>query len=436
MDALTKTKTTSQSLGIVWQVALAVTILLAAFGVHKTLAWQETTTLPSLVQRSIPLKEDEMNLVRNAWHYFQKNRLPNGLVSSAASFPSTNMWDVGSQFAGMVAAREVGLLSSAEFDKWMGQALASLAQLPLYRGELPNKAYNAATLTPINYGQLEKREEIGFLALDLGRLVRWLDIVAARYPQHAAASRAVTDRWKRDRLVSNGQLMSTDARNGKETWSQEGRLGYEQYAAYGLSKIKVSAPKALDPKAETTEVKVYDVSLPVDKRDTHNSEAHNYVTSEPYVLDGLESGFKALPVDFAGRLLQAQQRRYQATKQLTAWSEENLDKAPWFVYNSIFVDGQPWKTIDESGKDSAALRGSSVKAAVGWHVLFRTAYTERLYKGMRWLADPNQAVFAGFYEETQQPNRAITVNTNGIILEGLLYSKVGRPLEVWAHEKH
>jgi hypothetical protein len=205
--------------------------------------------------------------------------------------------------------------------------------------------------------------------------VRWLDIVAARYPQHAAASQAVTARWKRDRLVSNGQLMSTDARNGKETWTQEGRLGYEQYAAYGLSKINVSAPKALDPKAETTEVKVYGVSLPVDKRDTRSSQAHNYVTSEPYVLDGLESGFKALPVDFAGRVLQAQQRRYLATKQLTAWSEENL-------------------------------------------------------------ADPNQAVFAGFYEETQQPNRAITVNTNGIILEGLLYSKVGRPLEVWAHEKH
>jgi hypothetical protein len=436
MDGHITTKTTSQSLGIVWQIALAVAILLAAFGVNQALAWRETTTLPSLVQRSIPLKEDEMQLARNAWHYFQKNRLPNGLVSSAASFPATTMWDVGSQFAGMVAAREVDLLPPDEFDTWMEQTLDSLAQLPLYRGELPNKAYNAATLTPINYGQLEKREEIGFSALDLGRLVRWLDIIAARYPQHAAASRAVTDRWKRDRLVSNGQLMSTDARNGKETWSQEGRLGYEQYAAYGLSKIKVSAPKALDPKAETTEVKVYDVSLPVDKRDTHNSEAHNYVTSEPYVLDGLESGFKALPVDFAGRVLQAQQRRYLATKQLTAWSEENLDKAPWFVYNSIFVDGQPWKTIDESGKDAAALWGSSVKAAVGWHVLFRTVYTEKLYKGMRWLADPNQAVFAGFYEETQQPNRAITVNTNGIILEALLYSKVGHPLEVWAHEKH
>jgi hypothetical protein len=436
MDTDINSKTAFQRPGIVWQVALSVAILLAALGVNQALAWRETTILPKPVGRSIPLKGDEMQLARNAWRYFQKNRLPNGLVSSAASFPATTMWDVGSQFAGMVAARELGLLSSAEFDKWMGQALASLAQLPLYRDELPNKAYNAATLIPVNYGQLEKRQEIGYSALDLGRLVRWLDIVAARYPQHAAASQAVTARWKLKRLVSNGQLMGTDARQGKESWNQEGRLGYEQYAAYGLSKINVSAPKALDPKAETTEVKVFGVSVPVDKRDKHDSVAHNYVTSEPYVLDGLESGFKALPVDFAGRVLQVQQRRYQATKQLTAWSEDNLDKAPWFVYNCIFVDGQPWKTIDESGKDAAAFRGSSVKAAVGWHVLFRTVYTEKLYKGTRWLADPNQGVFAGFYEQTQQPNRALTLNTNGIVLEALLYSKVGRPLEVWAHEKH
>ena len=27
-------------------------------------------------------------------------------------------------------------------------------------------------------------------------------------------------------------------------------------------------------------------------------------------------------------------------------------------------------------------------------------------------------------------------NLSGIILEALLYSKVGRSLEVWAHEKH
>ncbi len=45
----------------------------------------------------------------------------------------------------------------------------------------------------------------------------------------------------------------------------------------------------------------------------------------------MESGFQALPAEYAARLLQAQQRRYQATNQLTAWSEDNLDRAPDLV---------------------------------------------------------------------------------------------------------
>jgi len=52
------------------------------------------------------------------------------------------------------------------------------------------------------------------------------------------------------------------------------------------------------------------------------------------------------------------------------------------------------------------------------------------------VGDVLTAITAIAGEETQQPNRAITLNTNGIILEALLDSKVGRPLEVWAHEQH
>ncbi|HYW19843.1 MAG TPA: DUF3131 domain-containing protein [Nodularia sp. (in: cyanobacteria)] len=414
------------------QAIIAGAIALVGFGFHQALHWYETDILPTPVtsERLNRLSVEDINLARNAWRYFENNRLSTGLVSSAADFPATTMWDVGSQLAGMVAARELGLLSSEEFDKWMQEALAALTKLPLYRNELPNKAYNAKTLIPVNYGQLDKPQEIGFSALDLGRLVQWLDIVAARYPQHAAASRAVTARWNVERLVQNGQLMGTEARTGKETWNQEGRLGYEQYAAYALKKIGVVAAKALDPKAEAEFINVMGVEVPADKRTTY----HNYVTSEPYILDGLESGFKALPPEYAVKLLQAQQRRYQATNQLTAWSEDNLDREPWFVYNNIFVDGESWKTIDSSGKDAAAFRGSSIKAATGWHMLFRTRYTEKLYKGMRWLADPNRGVFAGFYEQTQEPNRALSVNTNGIVLEALLYRRVGKPLEVWASE--
>jgi hypothetical protein len=52
---------------------------------------------------------------------------------------------------------------------------------------------------------------------------------------------------------------------------------------------------------------------------------------------------------------------------------------------------------------------------------------------MRWLADPQQGVFAGFYEASQQPNRALTLNTNAIILEALLYNQTAQPIEAWAN---
>jgi Protein of unknown function (DUF3131) len=415
-----------------WSAILTVCILLSALVVHQLLLWQETKVLPTPVAHSIPLSGEDRQLARNAWRYFEANRLPTGLVSSAEKFPATTMWDVGSQLAGMTAARELKLLPAEEFDRWMSQTLDSLAKLPLYQKELPNKAYNAATLVPVNYGKLDRYQEIGFSALDLGRLARWLDIVAARYPQHAAAVKAITAQWTLTRLTANGQLMGTTVKDSKENWNQEGRLGYEQYGAYGLTKLSIQAKAALDPKAEMTTVKVMGVDVPVDKRTTY----HNYVTSEPYILDGLESGFKALPVEYAGRVLQAQQQRFLDTHQLTTWSEDNLDKAPWFVYNTVYVNGTPWKSIDASGKDASEFRGSSTKAAVGWHMLFRTRYTAKAYKGLRWLADPAKGVFAGYYEATQQPNRALTLNTNGIILESLLYNQAGKPLEVWAHEAH
>lgn len=425
-------QTTPPALSIRWQAALCLAIGLTGFGVHQGLTWQETSVLPILTQRTLPLDSEDRQLARNAWKYFETNRLKTGLVSSAADFPATTMWDAASQLAGMTAARELDLLPAAEFDRQMAQTLSSLAKIPLYQGELPNKAYNAETLQPVNYGKLDKPEEIGFSAIDLGRLALWLDIVAHRYPQHAQACREVTARWKLTRLASQGNLMGVHIQNGKEEWNQEGRLGYEQYAAYGMKKLGVVAKNALNPKAHERNVDVMGVQIPADTRTSY----HNYVTSEPYVLDGLETGFKALPAEYAGRVLQAQARRAEATGQFTAWSEDNLDREPWFVYNSIHVDGKNWQTLNPSGQDSNKFRTSSTKTAVSWQMLFRNRYTERNYKGLRWLADPDRGVFGGVYEETQEINRSLTLNTNGQILEALLYAHIGSiPIEDWAQGK-
>ena len=163
-------ETTPPSLNIRWQAALCLAIGLIGLGVERGLTWQETSVLPTPAQRPLPLDGEDRQLARNAWKYFETNRLKTGLVSSAAKFPATTMWDAASQLAGMTAARELDLLPAAEFDRQMTQTLDSLTKLPLYRGELPNKAYNAETLQPVNYGKLDKTEEIGFSAIDLGEI--------------------------------------------------------------------------------------------------------------------------------------------------------------------------------------------------------------------------------------------------------------------------
>ncbi|MEY3404434.1 MAG: hypothetical protein RLZZ86_4056, partial [Cyanobacteriota bacterium] len=44
----------------------------------------------------------------------------------------------------------------------------------------------------------------------------------------------------------------------------------------------------------------------------------------------------------------------------------------------------------------------------------------------------DQGWYNGFYESLNQPNKSLTANNNGVILESLLYKKVGKPLTVWA----
>jgi hypothetical protein len=381
-----------------------------------------------------PIKAEpaDMALARAATRYLTQNRSRSGLVSSVAGFPATTMWDVGSQLAGMVAARELGLLPAATFDPWMTQVLRQLGRLRLYRQELPNKAYNAETLLPVDYGALAPAKEIGFSAIDLSRLARWLDIVAKRYPAHARAAKAVTARWKTRRLVRDGALMGTEVRNGQESWNHEGRLGYEQYAAHGLAAIGLQAPRSQDAEAHVSWVEVSGVNVPADPRDFAASGAHNYVTSEPYVLDGLETGFRSLPVAYANAVLQAQEARHRQTGILTTWSEDQLDRAPHFVYNCLWVDGKAWVTLDAAGQPAPAMRGSGLKAAAGWHMLYRTPYTQQAYHALRGLLDPARGAFVGTYEAQPTPNKALSLNTNAIVLEALLYGHVGQPLETWA----
>jgi len=379
------------------------------------------------------LTPQEMEVARQAWQYFEANwNKETGLVNSVDKFASVTMWDQAAAIAALVSAKELGIVPEAEFKTKMSQMLKTLATMPLYKGELPNKVYNSKTLIPVNYGQLEKREEIGWSALDLGRLALWLKIVGSRYPELALQTEAVWKHWKVQRLTKDGQMYGTSVTKGKESYNQEGRLGYENYAAYGLKLWGLNVEKAENVQSKAAFVNLYGKGIPYDKRDYKTSGAHNYVLSEPYILDGIETGFQALPKAYADRILAAQEARYQATKQLTAVTEDNLDRAPYFVYSTLFVNGEPWATITDTGEKHNDLRFLSAKAAIGWHVLYNSPYTQQLFDFVQSNLKSEQGWYNGFYESLKQPNKSLTANNNGVILESLLYKKVGKPLTVWA----
>jgi hypothetical protein len=394
------------------------------------------TKTPYVASDAGELTPEEMAMARQAWQYFESNwNDATGLVNSADKFASVTMWDQAAAIAALVSAKELGMVPQADFEAKMSRMLKTLATMPLYKDELPNKVYNSKTLLPVGYGQLDKREEIGWSALDLGRLAIWLKIVGAKYPKLQSQTEAVWEHWKVARLTREGQMYGTAVIKGKEQLNQEGRLGYENYAAYGLKLWGLDVEKALDSQSNVAFVNLYGKGVPYDKRDAKTSGANNYVLSEPFILDGIETGFQSLPKAYADRVLAAQEARYQATKQLTAVTEDNLDRAPYFVYSTLFVNGQPWATITDKGEKHNNLRFLSAKAALGWHVLYNTPYTQQLFDFVQTNLKADKGWYNGFYESLKQPNKSLTANNNGVMLESLLYKKVGKPLTVWAGVK-
>lgn len=370
-----------------------------------------------------PLDEQEQAWARAAWRYFEINTRPEtGLADSVAGHRATTMWDTASHLLGVVAAGRLGLIDAVEVERRLESALASLARMPLFDDELPNKSYDTVTLAMTDYDGHPTPRGIGWSAIDVARLLVPFEAIAWSHPRLTPAVRAVLGRWRTDRMLRDGLMYGArvDA-DGRTQLVQEGRLGYEEYAARALALIGADALEALRYDDTIALVTIDGVGVPTDRRSPRDYGALDYVVSEPYVLGAVELGSEAPFAEMAARVYRAQVARHARTGVVTAVSEDHVDRAPYFVYNTVFAAGRPWNTITDTGADASALRSLSVKAALGWLVLYDTAYSGELRRALDGLWDPERGWYAGRYEETGEPNRALTANTNGIVLESLSY---------------
>jgi hypothetical protein len=394
-----------------------------------TLEWTaDSQTMPAPSE----LSQEELEFARIAWQYFEKNyQAKTGLVNSVDGYPASTMWDTGSYLMGIISAYKLGVISKPVFTERMKSALGALATLPLFDNELPNKSYNTLTKEMANYDNSSTPRGIGWSAIDIGRLFVPLNIIIWNYPDFAGDVRLVMERLRFRNVVRDGTLYGAVVDDSNRTkYPQEGRLGYEEYAAKSYTLMGADVSVALRQDDYLHYETIDGIQVPTDSRSPDRYKAFNYVVSEPYILDGLEFGFDNISREFAYRVYAAQEKHFERTQTLTAVSEDNIDAPPYFVYNTVYTGGKAWNCITDKGEDVSRFRSVSTKAVFGWHALYRTDYTKRLFDKIKTLYDPQKGWYSGLYEQTGQPNKAITCNTNAIVLEALAYKRFGAHLRL------
>jgi hypothetical protein len=364
-----------------------------------------------------------------AWRYVEAQyHAETGLVNSVIAYPYATAWDIGSTLAAYHSAHALGLISIADFNERTARALDTLSRLELFAGVAFNKNYDIARGLPAGRSDREPAEGYGWSATDLGRLLVWLRIVATHHPRHAPAVQAVVSRLDFETLVRGGYLRGAErSADGARRDYQEGRLGYEQYAAAGFALWGHFADLALSTEENAIPVDVLGVEL---LRDTRPG---GHLTAEPLFLMGLEFGWWTPQWEaLASGILAAQEARYRQTGVLTMASEDAIPLPPYyFYYYTVHHEGEDFAVVGPvTAQPLPGPRWVSTKAAFAWYALHPSGYTGAVLDAIQAAADPRLGWSSGLFEETGEPTGSQNINTSAVILQAAAYRLLGRPLLV------
>jgi hypothetical protein len=381
---------------------------------------------PSATADSVPNERAFfMNAARVAWRYVEQQTNPEtGMVSSVIGYPFTTTWDLGSALAALYCADQLDLIEGDDYDRRLRRLLGTMQRMPLFEGRAFNKNYSTERATLVDRDNRDAERGTSVTATDMGRLLVWLKIVAVTQPQYAAAVDSVVARFDLGRFVREGYLYGEAIdRAGRVQPYQEGRLGYEQYAAAGFELWGARAERSLDLYHNAQQVTVLGVPILADRR------RGEHLASEAFVLMGLELGWYPELRNQAWRMLAAQEARFRQTGTVTVASEDAINQAPYFLYYSVYTDGRPFVVLDPEGRARGGLpRTVSTKAAFAWHALLPSAYTWQAVQTVSAAAGPGGWGSGVFEADTGRSTGAENINTAAVVLESALYYMRGRPL--------
>lgn len=359
-----------------------------------------------------------------AWRQFERLWVPeSGLAKATFDYDKLTTWDIGSVLGGLYAGRVLGFLDEIEYRERMCVTLETLLRMPLFQDSVFHKLYDSRTGEMVDRNGRETDRGYAWSATDLGRFLVWLRIVGATDSSLTELTTRIARRMHLDRVVVDGYMHGEDATPGRKRYHfQEGRLGYEQYAARGFALWGHDVALALDLNTNSQPLTVYDVELLKDARGLDR------LTSEPFILLGLEVGWSDDEAKLARNLLEAQAERYRQTGIITIVSEDAVGIEPhYFYYYCVYCSGRAFVIeAHEPGRRYTSPRWQSTKATFGWHALLPSEYTSLAVERIQ-RARADAGWSSGVLERSGAATRSYDINTAAVILEAAAYRKLGHP---------
>jgi hypothetical protein len=362
---------------------------------------------------------------RTAWAFVEANYVPaTGLTMAQNTWQYPTVWDIASGIGAYYSARGLGFITEEEYQRRTLHALQTLQKARLYSNAAYGRNYDARTGQLVGHDQKPSGSGTGYSAIDLGRLLIWLKIVSQDGPELARAAEAVARRIDPAHVVRNGYMHGeTLTKEGELLKFQEGRIGYEQYSATGFQLWGMKADRAARAANNARKVTVQGLPMTADKRKLDR------ITSEPFILHGLEIGLTGEMEEMAWQTLALQAHRYQKSGTMTIASEDALNVKPYyFYYYCVYCSGKEFViNVHRPGMNLDEPRWISSKAAYAWHALMPSKYTWTAINSVKAAQVPGKGWATGVFEKSGESTGVLSLNTAAIILEAALFQKTGRP---------